>query len=41
MKLSIVLPAYNSARTLEKAVDEVIKRAKQISDSYEIIIAED
>jgi len=41
MKVSIVLPAYNEARRLEHAVNEVKKWMDKIGYDYEIIIAED
>ena len=41
MKVSIVLPAYNEARRLEHAVDEVKKWMDEMGYDYEIIIAED
>ncbi len=41
MRVSIVLPAYNEAKRLRKAVQEVAKAADKIGYDYEIIIAED
>lgn len=41
MKLSLILPAYNEASTLKQAIGLVEKAASQITDSYELIIAED
>jgi len=41
MKISIVLPAYNEAKRLKSAVDEVYKAAQETGYDFEIIIAED
>lgn len=41
MELSIIIPAYNAAKTLEKCVKIVRKEAKKCTNSYEIVIAED
>ncbi len=41
VKVSIVLPAYNEARNLEKAVKAVIDTMEKTKYDYEIIIAED
>lgn len=41
MKVSIVLPAFNEARRLERAVNEVERWVKRTGYDYEIIIAED
>ncbi|MEM1579260.1 MAG: flippase-like domain-containing protein [Archaeoglobaceae archaeon] len=41
MKLSIILPAYNEAGRLKKAVEKVEEYAKKFGYDYEIIIAED
>ena len=41
VELSFVIPAYNEASTLRQNVGLVEKAALQITDSYEIIIAED
>jgi hypothetical protein len=41
MKISIVLPAYNEAKRLRGAVEEVIKAAEKTGYDFEIIIAED
>ncbi len=41
MKVSIVLPAYNEAARIERAVREVENAAKALGYDYEIIIAED
>ena len=39
-ELSIILPAYNEEKNLEKCVRETIKALDALSASYEIIIAE-
>lgn len=39
--ISLVFPAYNEAEKLEKAVEETLKVLKELTCSYEIIIAED
>jgi len=39
--VSIVFPAYNERENLENAVKRTIQALKDITDSYEIIIAED
>ncbi|WP_456468160.1 flippase-like domain-containing protein [Archaeoglobus sp.] len=41
MKVSIVLPAYNEARKLKKAVEKVQKAVEETEYECEIIIAED
>ncbi|MCS7121235.1 MAG: flippase-like domain-containing protein [Archaeoglobaceae archaeon] len=41
MKVSIILPAYNEAERLEKAVKEVKNVAEKIGYDFEILIAED
>ncbi|MET1124233.1 MAG: lysylphosphatidylglycerol synthase domain-containing protein [Archaeoglobaceae archaeon] len=41
MKVSIVLPAYNEAERIERAVGEVKRAAEATGYDYEIIIAED
>ena len=41
VEYSIVLPAYNEAKTLENAVTKVMKALEEFTHSYEIIIAED
>lgn len=41
LEVSIVFPAYNEADKLERAVIETINYVKDISRSFEIIIAED
>ncbi len=41
MELSLVLPAYNEKKRLENAVKSVQASLKNITSSYEIIIAED
>ncbi|HHI30264.1 glycosyltransferase family 2 protein [Methanosarcinales archaeon] len=40
-EVSIVLPAYNEAARLEETVKRTIDAVKQITDSFEIVIAED
>jgi glycosyltransferase involved in cell wall biosynthesis len=40
-EISVVLPAYNEANSLENAVSKIIKALEKITPSYEIIIAED
>jgi len=40
-EVSVVLPAYNEADMLERAVDAVEKRLRELGVSFEIIIAED
>ena len=41
LEISIVFPAYNEADKLERAVTETINYVKNVSKSFEIIIAED
>lgn len=41
VEVSIVLPAYNEVNKLEQAVEKTIEAFKEITPSYEIIIAED
>ncbi len=41
LEISIVFPAYNEADKLERAVTETINYVKNVSRSFEIIIAED
>lgn len=41
VELSIVLPAYNEAGSLEHAVQETVQALTEVTDSYEILIAED
>ncbi|MBS7281507.1 MAG: glycosyltransferase [Candidatus Freyarchaeota archaeon] len=41
VEISVLLPMYNEARRIEHCVDEVEKKVKSFSRSYEIIIAED
>ncbi len=41
MRVSIVLPAYNEAKRLRRAVLEVMKAVENLGYEYEIIIAED
>lgn len=41
LEVSVVFPAYNEASGLERAVIETAKFLKEITDSFEIIIAED
>lgn len=40
-EISIILPAYNAARVLERSVKEVTKEVKNITNNYEILMAED
>ena len=40
-EVSVVLPAYNEADRLERAVDAVEKKLRELGVSFEIIIAED
>ena len=39
MKLSIIMPCFNVADTLERALDSVIMQ--EVSSDYEIIIVDD
>jgi glycosyltransferase involved in cell wall biosynthesis len=39
--VSVVLPAYNEANTLESTVPKIMKALEEITPSYEVIIAED
>lgn len=41
VELSIILPAYNSVKVLERAVSEIKKQVAPLVKRYEIIIAED
>jgi hypothetical protein len=41
MLVSIVLPAYNEAKRLERTVEEVIGAVRETGYEYEVIIAED
>ncbi|MEM2925633.1 MAG: flippase-like domain-containing protein [Methanocellales archaeon] len=41
VEVSLVLPAYNEASRIENAVEAASKRLREITDSFEIIIAED
>jgi glycosyltransferase involved in cell wall biosynthesis len=41
IEISLIFPAYNEAEGLEKAVCKAMEVLKDISSSYEIIIAED
>ena len=41
MKVSVILPAYNEAERLEKAVKTVKEYLEKLGYDYEIIIAED
>jgi glycosyltransferase involved in cell wall biosynthesis len=41
MEVSVVLPAYNEANSLDSAVPKIMKALDEISLSYEIIVAED
>ena len=41
LEVSLVFPAYNEADRLEEAVLRTVDSLKEISDSFEIIIAED
>ena len=40
-EVTIILPAYNEALHIEKCVQEVERAVSSLSDSYEIIVAED
>jgi len=41
VEVSVVFPAYNEAERLEGAVEKTIEALKELTSSYEIIIAED
>lgn len=41
LRLSIIVPAYNEAGSLRQNIGLIQKAASEISDSYEIVIAED
>lgn len=41
LKLSLIVPAYNEAYTLRQNIGLIKKAALQITDSYELVIAED
>jgi glycosyltransferase AglD len=41
MQVSMILPAHNEAIRIEEAVNQTIKALKEITSSFEIIIAED
>jgi len=41
VEVAVVLPAYNEAKRLKNAVSESIQYLSEITDSFEIIIAED
>lgn len=41
LEVSIVFPAYNEAEMLEEAVQKTIETLREVTRSYEIIIAED
>jgi glycosyltransferase involved in cell wall biosynthesis len=41
VQVSVVLPAYNEASTLEAAVTKVMEALEEFAESYEVIIAED
>jgi len=41
IEVSIVLPAFNESGYIEKAVIQAMKKLTEITDSFEIIIAED
>ncbi len=41
MLISIVIPAYNDSKSIEKLVEEVDSITKKITDSYEIIVLDD
>ncbi|MHA1710975.1 MAG: dolichyl-phosphate beta-glucosyltransferase [Candidatus Freyarchaeota archaeon] len=41
VEVSVVFPAYNEADKLERAVEKTIEALKEVTHSYEIIIAED
>ncbi|RLI85613.1 MAG: glycosyltransferase family 2 protein, partial [Archaeoglobales archaeon] len=40
-RVSVVLPAYNEAKRLERAVKEVTRALEMQGYDYEVIIAED
>ncbi|MEM5881568.1 MAG: glycosyltransferase [Candidatus Aenigmatarchaeota archaeon] len=39
--ITIIIPAYNEARTIEKCINEVRKKLQEMKINYQIIIAED
>ena len=41
LKLSLIIPAFNEAPSLRRSIDFIEEAVKQITRSYEIIIAED
>lgn len=41
MQVSLILPAYNEALIIEKTINQTVKALKEITSSFEIIIAED
>ena len=41
VKVSIVFPAYNEAEVLENTINKVVQYLEDLTNSYEIIIAED
>jgi glycosyltransferase involved in cell wall biosynthesis len=41
VEISVVLPAYNEANSLDNAVPKIMKALEEITPAYEIIVAED
>ena len=41
MKISFVIPCYNSSKTIEKVVDEIVTVVNEKKDDYEIILVND
>src|SRR5665647_3746637 len=41
MQVSLILPAYNEALIIEETINQTVKALKEITSSFEIIIAED
>ncbi|KON31747.1 MAG: hypothetical protein AC479_08380, partial [miscellaneous Crenarchaeota group-6 archaeon AD8-1] len=41
VRVSVVFPAYNEAEVLEATINKVIQYLDNLTNSYEIIIAED
>lgn len=41
MKISFVIPCYNSSKTITKVVDEIVTVVKEKKDDYEIILVND
>lgn len=39
--ISIIIPAYNDARTIRSLLDEAVSVVKKITDDYEIIVTDD